>query len=133
VVDQPSHVNPQLPHLVGFRPASNASSPSGKKQIATMITHAGYPAFCTSVLHLGQDTVGAIVQAPYLTYLRARLNYAFQVKPHFEHTVGLRPARSDSNPIGNKQILTMIAHVGNPALLFNVLHLGQEIEAIEIS
>jgi hypothetical protein len=37
---------------------------------------------------------------------------AVQVNPQFLHVVGLRPASSESNPIGKKQMLTMIAHVG---------------------
>jgi hypothetical protein len=49
-----------LPHFgqtVGLRPASSASNPSGKKQIATMITQAGYPARETGVAHLGHVTM----------------------------------------------------------------------------
>ena len=57
---QPSQVNPQPPHRVGLRPARRASSPTGKKQIATIMTQAGYPAFFTSRLHLGHETVVAI-------------------------------------------------------------------------
>jgi hypothetical protein len=37
---------------------------------------------------------------------------AFQVKPQWPQVVGLRPASSESNPTGKKQILTTIVHVG---------------------
>jgi hypothetical protein len=37
---------------------------------------------------------------------------AFQVNPQLAQVVGLRPASSESNPTGKKQILTTIAHVG---------------------
>jgi hypothetical protein len=48
------HTFPQLPQVVGFLSTSKASKPTGKKQIATMMTQAGYPARVVSLLHFGQ-------------------------------------------------------------------------------
>jgi hypothetical protein len=56
-------VNPQLPQTVGLRPASSASSPTGKKHMETMISHAGKPACEVIVLHLGQETTA--MKSPY--------------------------------------------------------------------
>jgi hypothetical protein len=40
-MDQAFQVKPQWPHVVGLRPASNESRPTGKKQILTTIAHVG--------------------------------------------------------------------------------------------
>jgi hypothetical protein len=39
--DQAFQVNPQWPQVVGLRPASSESSPTGKKQMLTTIAHVG--------------------------------------------------------------------------------------------
>jgi hypothetical protein len=39
--DQAFQVKPQWPQVVGLRPASSESSPTGKKQILTTIAHVG--------------------------------------------------------------------------------------------
>jgi hypothetical protein len=39
--DQAFQVNPQWPQVVGLRPASKESKPTGKKQILTTIVHVG--------------------------------------------------------------------------------------------
>jgi hypothetical protein len=41
---------------VGFRPANNASNPTGKKHMETTISHTGKPPCEVIVLHLGQET-----------------------------------------------------------------------------
>jgi hypothetical protein len=53
-------MNPQWPQMVGFLPASKASNPTGKKQIATMMTHAGYPDLWVMPLHLGQEMMANV-------------------------------------------------------------------------
>jgi hypothetical protein len=49
-------VNPQLPQVVGFRPANKANSPTGKTHMETMMAHVGKPPCEVIVLHLGQET-----------------------------------------------------------------------------
>ena len=56
-------VNPQLPQVVGFRPANKANSPNGNRHIETMIVHAGKPACEVMVVHLGQETTA--MRSPY--------------------------------------------------------------------
>ena len=56
-------VNPQLPQVVGFRPANRANSPNGNRHIETMIVHAGKPACEVMVVHLGQETTA--MRSPY--------------------------------------------------------------------
>ncbi len=58
---------------------------------------------------------------------------ACQMWAHFEQVVGFRPARRDNSPKGNKQTLTMIVQVGKPDFSVGVLHLGQEMAAIQSS
>ena len=50
--------------------------------------------------------------------------------PQNVHRVGSGPARSASRPSEKKQIDTMTAHVGNPALLAILLRFGHETTAI---
>ena len=53
---QACQVLPQLLQVVGLRPASNARRPIGKKQIATMISHAGNPPWAVGCEHFGHVT-----------------------------------------------------------------------------
>lgn len=61
MIGQALQVKPHLPQVVGFRPANSASNPTGKKQIATRMTQAGYPAFSVIVPHFEQETAAIYI------------------------------------------------------------------------
>lgn len=54
---------------MGSRPASNANKPIGKKQIETIICHAGIPPLVVISPHLGQFTCAIILPPQIITIL----------------------------------------------------------------
>jgi hypothetical protein len=96
-------VNPQLPQTVGFRPANKANSPTGKKQMETMISHTGKPPREVIVLHLGQETTA--MKSPYerisfAIHTRHKLTDAQRLKKR-EHRSIKASVRSDEEQSAN--------------------------------
>jgi hypothetical protein len=55
--DQVWKMKPHMLQVVGLRPASRARSPSGKKQMATMICQAAKPPWAVGLEHLGHEII----------------------------------------------------------------------------
>jgi hypothetical protein len=97
--------------------ANGAISPSGKKQMATKMVHAGGPASITDSLHPGQR-------------VNAIKHQLWNVWPQLAQTDGFLPARRASNPKGKKQIHTKMTQPGYPPCWVFVEHFGQETSAM---